>query len=128
VQLEFFDPCASRPEICRRAREEAEAMLSGEVPEDTLPASVPKRRAPLTLRSIKEILATPDSPADLILANGYVERGERTAICGMGGIGKSRLMMQFAMMHRAGLPFLAWETRSPELRWLFLQTETATGV
>ncbi|HWB03618.1 MAG TPA: AAA family ATPase [Verrucomicrobiales bacterium] len=123
MQLEFYDPSLTHPEVYQRAVAEAKAMLSDDPPEDTLPASVPKRRAPLTLRSIKEILATPDSPADLILANGYVERGERTAICGMGGIGKSRLMMQFAMMHRAGLPFLAWETRSPELRWLFLQTE-----
>ena len=30
------------------------------------------------------------------------------------------------MMHRAGRPFLAWETRSPELKWLFLQTENET--
>jgi AAA domain len=80
-------------------------------------------RNPLTIRSIAEILALPDDPADLILSNGYLERGERTAICGMGGIGKSRLIMQMAMMHRAGLPFLAWETRAPHLRWLFLQTE-----
>jgi RecA-family ATPase len=85
-----------------------------------------KGRAPLTCRSIEEILACPDSPADLILSSGYVERGERAAICGMGGIGKSRLIMQLAMMHRAGLPFLAWETRSPHLRWLFLQTENGT--
>lgn len=84
------------------------------------------RRAPLTIRSIDEILAMPDSPADLILANGYIERGERTAICGMGGVGKSRLIMHLAMMHRAGRPFLAWETRSPELKWLFLQTENGT--
>jgi hypothetical protein len=55
-----------------------------------------------------------------------MERGEPTAICGMGGIGKSRLTMQLAMMHRAGLPFLGWETRSPDLRWLFLQTENGS--
>ena len=85
--------------------------------------SVRKGRAPLTLRSIDEVLAYTHSPEDVILSNGYVERGECTAICGMGGVGKSRLVMQFAMMHRAGLPFLGWETRSPELRWLFLQTE-----
>lgn len=81
------------------------------------------RRAPLTIRRIDEIIAMEDIPADLILANGYLERGERTAICGMGGIGKSRLTMQSAMMHRAGRPFLGWETRSPSLKWLFLQTE-----
>jgi hypothetical protein len=83
----------------------------------------PRRRAPLTIRSIAELRTLPDPLCELILANGYLERGERTAICGMGGIGKSRLIMQLAMMHRAGLPFLTWGTRAPALRWLFLQTE-----
>lgn len=111
----FYDPADTNPAAYQKA---SAATAPPDIPEDESPAK--GRRAPLTIRSIDEILSMPDSPADLILANGYVERGERTAVCGMG---KSRLIMQLAMMHRAGLPFLAWETRSPQLRWLFLQTE-----
>ena len=33
-----------------------------------------------------------------------IGRGERTAVCGMGGIGKSRLIMQLAMIPRAAPP------------------------
>jgi hypothetical protein len=123
MDIELYEPTETNPVACRRALAKLamEANDRSEIPEDGLPARKP--RAPLTLRSIDEILASTHSPGDLLLSNGYVERGECTAICGMGGVGKSRLVMQFAMMHRARLPFLGWETRSPELRWLFLQTE-----
>ena len=114
MELETFDPAETNPAACQKAAARLATAVTGE-------GEAP--RAPLTIRNIAEILALPDNPADLILANGYLERGERTAVCGMGGIGKSRLIMQLAMMHRAGLPFLAWETRAPHLRWLFLQTE-----
>jgi len=115
MDLETYDPAETNPAATQKAAARmAAATTSGE---DAT------TRAALTIRSIGEILALPDNPADLILSNGYLERGERTAVCGMGGIGKSRLIMQLAMMHRAGLPFLAWATRAPQLRWLFLQTE-----
>ena len=42
-----------------------------------------------------------------------------------GGVGKSRLTMQLALCCRTGREFLGWETRGPELRWLFLQTENS---
>lgn len=116
MELETYDPAVANPAAYEKAATRAAVATSADNG-DTPP------RAPLTIRSIAEILALPDTPADLILSNGYLERGERTAVCGMGGIGKSRLIMQLAMMHRAGLPFLAWETRAPHLRWLFLQTE-----
>jgi hypothetical protein len=62
---------------------------------------------------------------ELVLTNGYLALGERTAICGMGGVGKSRLIMQLALCCRAGRDFLGWETQRPDLRWLFLQTENS---
>src|SRR5262249_37817031 len=77
-----------------------------------------------TIRTINEILAMKFDPADLILPNGYLVLGERTTICGMGGVGKSRLVMQLALCCRTGRDFLGWGTRGRELRWLFLQTET----
>jgi len=83
------------------------------------------KRQPLTIRKIGEILGMSFDDKELVLPNGYLALGERTAICGMGGVGKSRLIMQLALCCRAGRDFLGWETQRPELRWLFLQTENS---
>ncbi len=95
-----------------------------EIAASAAPGTLPKR-APLTIRTINEILAMQFDPADLILPNGYLVLGERTAICGMGSVGKSRLTMQLSLCCRTGREFLGWETRGRELRWLFLQTENS---
>ena len=87
-------------------------------------AETPKR-GPLTIRTIDEILAMTFDPADLILPNGYLTAGELTAMCGIGGIGKSRLAMQFGMCCRVGWDFLGWPTNGRDLRFLFLQTENS---
>jgi len=83
------------------------------------------KRLPLTIRTIGEILDMSFDDKELVLPNGYLALGERTAICGMGGVGKSRLIMQLALCCRAGCDFLGWKTQRPELRWLFLQTENS---
>jgi hypothetical protein len=83
------------------------------------------KRPPLTIRTIGEILDMKFDDRDLVLTNGYLTLGERTAICGMGGVGKSRLIMQLGLCCRTGHDFLCWETQRPELRWLFLQTENS---
>ena len=62
-------------------------------------------------------------PHDAVLENGYLEEGSPCAICGIGGIGKSRLALQMAMEIALGRRFLDWETNGEDLRWLFLQTE-----
>jgi AAA domain len=86
---------------------------------------VPAKRQQLTIRTIGEILAMTFDDADLILPNGYLALGERTAICGMGGVGKSRLTMQLALCCRSGQDYLGWQTHGRQLRWLFLQTENS---
>jgi AAA domain-containing protein len=83
------------------------------------------RRVPLTVRTIPEILEMKFDDADLILENGYATKGDLTATCGMGGVGKSRLAIQFAFCCRSGRPFLGWRTRGRDLRFLFLQTENS---
>jgi hypothetical protein len=83
------------------------------------------RRAPLTVRTIPEILEMKFDDADLILENGYATKGDLTTCCGMGGVGKSRLATQFAFCCRAGGDFLGWKTRGRDLRFLFLQTENS---
>jgi RecA-family ATPase len=89
------------------------------------PDSEKSHRAPLTIRTIPEILAMNFGDADLILGNGYATKGDLTATCGMGGVGKSRLAIQFAFCCRAGRDFLGWKTRGRDLRFLFLQTENS---
>lgn len=84
-----------------------------------------RQRPPLTIRSIGDILEMSFDDSELILANGYLALGERTAICGMGGVGKSRLTTQLALCCRTGRDFLGWQTRGRDLRWLFLQTENS---
>lgn len=89
-------------------------------------AQVPQKLAPLTIRTIDEILRMEHDDEDFLLENGYLMRGDRTAICGMGGAGKSRLVMQWAMCSITGHSFLEWETRGRDTRWLFLQSENST--
>jgi hypothetical protein len=88
--------------------------------------SVPQDLGRLTIRNIDEIMGMEHDETDFLLGNGYLTRGERTAICGMGGVGKSRLVMQLAMCCRTGRDFIGWETRATDTRWLFLQTENST--
>src|SRR5439155_11706117 len=83
------------------------------------------KRQPLTIRTVAEILEMSFDDKELVLLNGYLALGERTAVCGMGGVGKSRLIMQLALCCRAGRDFLGWQTQGHELRWLFLQTENS---
>jgi hypothetical protein len=83
------------------------------------------KRQSLTIRTIGEILEMSFDDKELVLTNGYLALGERTAICGMGGVGKSRLVMQLALCCRAGRDFLGWPTQGCELVWLFLQTENS---
>jgi hypothetical protein len=97
-------------------------MVDAEVIEE---AAGSDKRQPLTIRTIGEILEMTFDDKELVLTNGYLALGERTAICGMGGVGKSRLIMQLALCCRAGHDFLGWETRRSELLWLFLQTENS---
>jgi hypothetical protein len=98
------------------------AMVDAEVVEEP---DVSDKRQPLTIRTIGEILEMSFDDKELILTNGYLALGERTAICGMGGVGKSRLVMELALYCRIGRDFLGWETQGPRLRWLFLQTENS---
>lgn len=78
---------------------------------------------PLTVRSIEEIMAYQPDDNDLILADGYLCKGERTVWLGQGGLGKSRLSIQLACCCTLGRDFLVVESRGKGQRWLFLQTE-----
>ena len=78
---------------------------------------------PLSVRRVSEIMAMEFSDSDFILKNGYLTKGESLAICGAGGIGKSRLILQMLIDIITGRKFLGWQTNGKGTRWLLLQSE-----
>lgn len=83
----------------------------------------PEGPKPLTVRRVSEILAMVFDPADMLLANGYLTKGNALSIVGMGGLGKSRVTLQLSVSCILGRAFFGWETQAQGLRWLILQTE-----
>lgn len=79
----------------------------------------------LTLRSPDELLAMQFDDSDRILGDRLLSSGQSLVIAGAGGIGKSRILLQLAVACRAGLPFISFETRGQELRWLIIQAENS---
>jgi RecA-family ATPase len=77
----------------------------------------------LTMMTISEILAYEDDPRDILLSNGYIEKGAPFVICGPPGIGKSRLALQLAIKSALGQGFLGWETQADDIKWALLQNE-----
>ena len=86
-------------------------------------ASGRDKGAKLTMLTVEQILAYEDNPDDILLSNGYLERGSPCVLCGPPGIGKSRLALQLAVKSILGQEFLGWETNALGLKWAFLQNE-----
>ena len=57
------------------------------------------------------------------MKNGYLEKGSPSAWCGIAGLGKSRLVMQFSIDTILGRDFIGLETNGDALRWLIIQNE-----
>jgi RecA-family ATPase len=83
----------------------------------------PSANGKLTIWTPSQFLAYEDDPQDILLENGYLEKGSPVAFCGPPGIGKSRLIMQLAITSILGAAFLGWRTNAANLRWLILQNE-----
>ncbi|HEY5504341.1 MAG TPA: AAA family ATPase, partial [Sedimentisphaerales bacterium] len=79
----------------------------------------------LTFRTPDEILAMQFDDSDRILGDRLLATGQSLVIAGAGGIGKSRLLLQMACACRGGLPFIGFETRGQDLKWLILQAENS---
>lgn len=87
-------------------------------------ASGDSAKIKFSLRQPLDILKMVFDPGDVIIESGYLEKGAPFAVCGQGGIGKSRLILQLAICCALGLDFLnKWKTNAEGLKWLFLQTE-----
>lgn len=80
---------------------------------------------PLSVRKPSEIMAMVFDPADLLLGNGYLTKGNPLSLVGMGGLGKSRFVMQLAIACILGRPFIGWGTKATGQKWLILQTENS---
>jgi RecA-family ATPase len=85
-----------------------------------------QKMQPLTFRRLKEILAMEFDDADFVLRNGYLTKGDPAAICGAGGIGKSRLLTQLVRDMLIDQPFLGrWLTNGRNLNIMVLQSENS---
>jgi len=83
----------------------------------------PGANGKLTIWTPTQFLAYEDDPQDILLENGYIEKGSPVAFCGPPGIGKSRLIIQLAITSILGGSFLGWRTNAVSLRWLIFQNE-----
>ena len=77
----------------------------------------------LTIWTPSQFLAYVDDPQDIVLSNGYLEKGSPCVLCGPPGIGKSRIVLQLAIKSILGQGFLGWETNARGLKWLIFQNE-----
>jgi hypothetical protein len=79
----------------------------------------------LTIRTPDEILAQPQDAHDNILGDRLLAKGQSITLLGPGGIGKSRMLLQWAACSIVGKSFIGLETHGQNLRWLVFQVENA---
>jgi hypothetical protein len=82
-------------------------------------------RSRLTLRKPSEFLAMQFDDSDIILGDRLFATGQSLVIAGVGGSGKSRILLQLAASVVAHRKFWAFNTGGAALRWLILQTENS---
>jgi hypothetical protein len=78
-----------------------------------------------TIRPASEILELKLDEHDCLFGDRLLSKGGKLVIAGAAGIGKSRLLLQFAAACITGRPFCGIETHARGLRWLILQTENS---
>ncbi len=73
-----------------------------------------------------EMLALPRDEHSCLLGDRLLARAQSLVIAGVGGIGKTRLVLQLLVALIIGRPWCGLETHARGLRCLFLQTENST--
>ncbi len=91
------------------------------------PFTVPTTAMPkLSFKSPNEILAMEFDDSDLILGDRIMAETQSAALCGAGGVGKSRVIQQIAVCQILNLPFCdRLVTHGRPRKWLFFQTENS---
>ena len=79
----------------------------------------------LTLRAPDEILQMVFDDSDRIVGDRIIAKGQNATLCGASSVGKSRLALQMAAACITGRQFVTFETRSVNLKWLFIQAENS---
>lgn len=65
------------------------------------------------------------NPSAILLGEGFLQRGEFTSLVGVGGLGKTRLILWLAICQIRGREWCGLPTRGGPLKWLFLCTESS---
>lgn len=79
----------------------------------------------LSVRSVTELLGMKFDDSDNYFGDRVIAQGQPVTLLGPGGIGKSRLAMQFALSMITGRKFMDVETHATGRKWLFLQVENS---
>lgn len=79
-----------------------------------------------TIRDAGEILAQPRNEHSCLLGDRLLALAQSLVIAGVGGIGKTRLLLQLLVAVIIGRPWCGIETHGRGMRCLFLQTENST--
>lgn len=70
-----------------------------------------------------EFIAFQPDPSGCLLGDGFVERGEWTSFVGVGGLGKTRLALYFAICQITGREFCGLPTKGKPQHAIILSTE-----
>src|SRR5262249_18570261 len=81
----------------------------------------------LTVLTVDEILALPRDEHACIMGDRLLAKGQSLVIAGQPGLGKSKLVLQFAFACNTGRDFCGLVTHGRGLRWLLLQTENSVA-
>lgn len=79
----------------------------------------------LCVRSAREILDMELDENDCLFGDRLLTKSGKLVIAGEPGIGKSRILLQFAACSIRGLPCLGIGTHARGMRWLIFQTENS---
>ncbi|PAW67996.1 MAG: hypothetical protein B9S34_03780 [Opitutia bacterium Tous-C1TDCM] len=70
-----------------------------------------------------QFLAHKNDPSAVLLGDGYVEKGEWTSFVGVGGLGKTRMVLWLLVRQMLGKPWCGLETRGGPQKAVIFSTE-----
>jgi len=86
--------------------------------------ATPRPPKPLTLWAPSRFFEFKPNPSDMLLGDGFVERGEWTSLVGIGGLGKTRLALWFCICQITGREWCGIKTAVEPQKCLLLSTES----